>query len=129
MELALVLCPSNDYEPFLLNVGLLSAFRSVSHLFGTFLEAVSKQKFNSKHRVKKNMLLMRKVHRVHTWDIPWTYRKGACEHQTLLALFTQFLCINSRAVVRQFSADGDSHRAMHLCRYAVFHTESQHCGS
>ena len=33
----------------------------------------------------------------------------------LQALFTQHLRIISGAAVRQFSADGDSHRAKHLC--------------
>ena len=36
-----------------------------------------------------------------------------------LALFTQRLHIISGALVRQFSANGDSHRAKHLCRSAV----------
>ena len=34
--------------------------------------------------------------------------------ETSVALFTQRICIISGAVVRQFSANGDSHRAKHL---------------
>ena len=38
----------------------------------------------------------------------------SCLYSDFLALFTQHLRIISRALVRQFSTDGDSHRTKHL---------------
>ena len=45
--------------------------------------------------------------------------RGAVEPFRTVTLITKHLHIISRAVVRQFSADGDSHRMKHLRHTAV----------